>query len=156
MIRVLFVCLGNICRSPMAEAVMREKVKEAGLEEKIQVSSAATSGWEAGNPPHRGTRQILEAHDISVDGLRSTQINQQDFVVYDYIIGMDYSNLTDLKRTAPAGREENIHLFMSVVEHQEETEVPDPYYTGDFETTYRMVNEGTTAWLEHLKKEAGK
>ena len=85
MVTVLFVCLGNICRSPMAEAIFRQKVQQAGLESTIQVFSAATSHWEVGSQPHKGTRKILEQQGISYQGMRATQIQPSDFKKYDYI-----------------------------------------------------------------------
>lgn len=101
MVTVLFVCLGNICRSPMAEAIFRQKVQQAGLESTIQVFSAATSHWEVGSQPHKGTRKILEQQGISYQGMRATQIQPSDFKKYDYIIGMDANNVADLKALAP-------------------------------------------------------
>lgn len=148
--KVLFVCLGNICRSPMAEAVFKEKVRKADLTDKFVVSSAATSSWEAGNKPHRGTQQILDQHGISYEGIRSTQVKPTDFVKYDFIIGMDANNVADLKQMAPAQTKEKIHLFLDIVAGKEGQEVPDPYYTGDFEETYTLINEGTEALLSYL------
>src|SRR5690554_5601609 len=97
MIRVLFVCLGNICRSPMAEAVFRHYVEEAGLSHRIEVDSAGTGDWHIGNPPHQGTRNILRKQQISYDGIKARQVNGEDFTSFDYIIAMDEQNLQDLQ-----------------------------------------------------------
>lgn len=156
MIKVLVVCLGNICRSPMAEAVFKEKILAAGLQSEVMIDSAATSHWEVGNAPHRGTQELLAKHHISCKGMRSSQIKTNDFEKYDFIIGMDHNNVSDLKRLAPKEQAKKIYLFMSMVEGMTEEEVPDPYYTGDFEETYTMVDKGTSAWLDYLQKKIPK
>lgn len=154
--KVLFVCLGNICRSPMAEAVMKKKIQDAGLEGELTAASAATSSWEAGKHPHRGTQRLLNQKNIPFNGIRSTKIQSDDFYNYDYIIGMDENNLKELRRLAPNDWQGELYLFMSVVKGHEIEEVPDPYYTGDFQTTYEMVDKGTDAWLALIKDRQNK
>ncbi|MDR0921723.1 MAG: low molecular weight phosphotyrosine protein phosphatase [Lactobacillales bacterium] len=151
--KILFVCLGNICRSPMAEVVFREKVKRRGLEKEFIVDSAATSGWEQGNPVHRGTRKVLKEHGMSSKGLTSRKVTAADYQRFDYLIGMDFQNVADLEDFAPEETHATITSFLSVVPNRENEAVPDPYYTGDFEQTYRLVDEGTEKWLEKLINE---
>ncbi|MGY3765695.1 low molecular weight protein-tyrosine-phosphatase [Vagococcus vulneris] len=148
--KVLFVCLGNICRSPMAEALMRDKVKKAGLSDYISVSSAATGSWNLGDFPHEGTQAVLNDHHIDFNGIRAKKINVQDFVSYDLIIGMDAENINNLHAIAPT--EESACKIHQLLEDFDSQEVPDPYYTGNFELTYELINKGTDYWLDKIKK----
>ncbi|KAF1299121.1 protein-tyrosine-phosphatase [Enterococcus sp. JM4C] len=148
--KVLFVCLGNICRSPMAEAMMRAEIKARHLEDKIVVDSAATSRWEVGSQPHHGTQKILKAQGIDCSGIYARQITTQDFLSADVIIGMDQNNVDELLSIAPEEAKGKVQLFMSVVPGKEQMGVPDPYYTGDFEETYQLVSEGLAEWFKQF------
>ncbi|MBA4602730.1 low molecular weight protein-tyrosine-phosphatase [Thermoactinomyces mirandus] len=152
MVSVLFVCLGNICRSPMAEAVFRHLLKMEDLEEKIKVDSAGIGNWHTGEVPHRGTRQKLKSLGISYEGLRARQVNADDFSKFTYIIGMDDSNVNDLRHLA-GNRNVNIYRFVDFIPDTTYTEVPDPWYTGNFEETYDLVSKGCRTLLEVIKKE---
>ena len=138
--KIVFVCLGNICRSPMAEFVMKD------LTDDLQVESRATSGWEHGNPIHRGTQAVLSQQAVAYDRTKtSQQISAQDFADFDYIIGMDEANVRDLRRMTPEAFRDKIYQF-------DEKGVPDPWYTGDFDETYRLVLSGCQTWLQRLKE----
>ena len=139
--KIVFVCLGNICRSPMAEFVMKD------LTDGVYVESRATSDWEHGNPIHSGTQAIFKKYAIPYDQSKtSQQISQQDFVDFDYIIGMDESNFQDLRKIAPGKYLEKVFQF-------EEKSVLDPWYTGDFDETYRLVLAGCQKWIKRIKSE---
>lgn len=136
MTKICFVCLGNICRSPMAEFVMKS------LTDKLEIESRATSGWEHGHLIHEGTQQIFKEHRIDYDVLKeSTKMSPADFDYFDLIIGMDASNVADLKAMSDVKYHEKIVQFA-------EESVPDPYYTGDFNATYRRVLAGCQEWLK--------
>lgn len=149
-IRVLFVCMGNICRSPMAEFVFKDMVEKAGLSDRFEIASAATSGWELGNPPHRGTREQLRIHGISCEGKRAVRLKKSDYEKYDLILGMDRENIYDMNVLFNQDPLHKVHLLK---EHSTGGEVDDPYYSGDFETTYRDISLACCNLLEHLKKQ---
>lgn len=150
--KVLFVCLGNICRSPMAEALFNKTFKEKQLP--LIADSAGTSGWEAGNPAHPGTQKILREHGVASTGLISRKITRQDFITADYIIGMDEQNVRDLKQIAPAGTKEKIYLYLSIVPKIKNKTIPDPWYTGDFEETYDLITQGIPEWLAFFNQDS--
>lgn len=149
-IRVMFVCLGNICRSPMAEFVLRDMVKKAGLEDRFVIASAATSTWELGNPPHYGTQAELKKHGISCSGKRSTLLKQSDYDQYDLLLGMDRENIRDMKRLFNGDPEGKVHLLK---EYSTGGEVDDPWYSGDFQTTYEDVSLACSQLLNQLSKQ---
>lgn len=141
--KLVFVCLGNICRSPMAEFVMKS------LTDDFYIESRATSSWEHGNPIHKGTLGIFQEYQIPYDKQKtSLQISRKDFETFDYIIGMDDSNVSDLHRMCPTDLQDKIYPFAT-------EGVPDPWYTGDFEETYKRVQVGCQAWIDRLEKEDG-
>lgn len=151
-VNVLFVCLGNICRSPMAEAVLRHKVAEHRLEDQISVDSAGTGDWHIGNPPHEGTRRILDLHGISYEKMRARLVSGDDFESFQYIICMDKSN-GDNVRKIPGGEHAKLLFFMDLLPEEELREVPDPYFTGNFEQVYALIDAGCDVLLEKIIKD---
>lgn len=150
MIHVLFVCLGNICRSPMAEAVFRKSVLDENLEEVISIDSAGTASWHVGKSPHEGTIAKLQEFEISTDGQVCRQLVKGDFEKFDYIIGMDESNIRDIREMLGEPDHPKIIRFLDLTEH--EKDLPDPYYTGDFQETYELVTDGSRELLNLIKK----
>ncbi len=151
MIKILFVCHGNICRSPMAEFVMKRMVEEGKLSGEFEIASAATSTEELGNPVYPPARKIMAEHGISSAGKTSRQMTMDDYEYYDYIVAMDTNNLRNMRRFVGTDPQNKVSLLM---EHTGVSrDVKDPWYTGDFEATWNDVNAGCSALLEKLKKE---
>lgn len=151
MTKILFVCLGNICRSPMAEFVFRDMVQKQGLGDRFSVASAATSTEELGNPVHPGTQRRLAREGISTRGKTAVQLTRRDYQRYDYLIGMEQRNLSGMLRilgSNPAGK---VHRLLDFTDRPRD--IADPWYTGDFDRTYDDVVEGCRGLLEHLLEE---
>ena len=150
MVKVIFVCLGNICRSPMAEGVFQKMVNDAGLSDQIQVDSAATSSWHIGERAHSGTRSTLAKHGISYSG-RSRRVRPDDYADFNsYVIAMDSSNLSDLRILS--GSHPRMFRLLDFASHTEARDVPDPYYQGKFEQVYQLIEDGCKGLLAEIRE----
>lgn len=147
--KILFVCHGNICRSPMAEFVMKYLVKEDGLEDQFEIASAATSTEEIGNPVYPPARRKLEEHGISCEGKRARVITRDDYHYYDQIVVMDSENIQSLRWLFGKDKDRKVKLLMDYTDRP--GEVADPWYTGDFEATWQDVSEGCKSLLNTYK-----
>ena len=157
-IKILFVCHGNICRSPMAEFILKDMVAKAGIADRFYIASAATSREEiwgdVGNPVYPPARQELAAHGISCDGKRAVQVTKQDYGMYDYLICMDRNNLRNLERITGPDKDGKVSLLLDYTKRQGAS-IADPWYTGDFTTTYREIVCGCEGFLAYLEQEGG-
>lgn len=151
MTKILFVCHGNICRSTMAEFLMKYYVEKEGLSREFYIASAATSTEEIGNPVHHGTRRVLSKYGIDCSKKRAIQITSDDYEKYDLIIGMDSYNIRNMKRIFGDDRKNKISLLLDHTDRG--GEVADPWYTGNFDETERDVTDGCLALISKLKKE---
>jgi protein-tyrosine phosphatase len=152
---ILFVCLGNICRSPLAEGVLRAVLAERGLGRDILLDSAATSGWEVGSDPDPRSIAVAVRHGVDISGQMARKVTPQDFHRFDLILGMDRSNVADLKALAPAAMRDRVQLFLEFA-HGKAGDVPDPYYDGAeaFASVYRMIREASEALATRLEVRA--
>nr|WP_304443080.1 low molecular weight protein-tyrosine-phosphatase [uncultured Acetatifactor sp.] len=152
MIKILFICHGNICRSPMAEFIMKDLVEKAGLSAQFHIASAATSTEEIwngiGNPVYPPAKAKLAEHGIGCGGKRAVQLTSSDYGKYDYLIGMDSANIRNMRRMLGSDPEGKIHKLLAFA--GSDRDISDPWYTGDFDATYRDVTEGCEALLRHL------
>lgn len=146
--KILFVCHGNICRSPMAEFVMKDLVRQMGIEQQFEIASAATSREEIGNTVYPPARRKLAEHGISCDGKTSRQITMDDYRHYDYIIAMDQNNLRNLRKMLGEDVDDKISLLMDYTSRP--ADVADPWYTGDFDATWNDVVEGCKGFITSL------
>jgi len=154
-INVLFVCLGNICRSPMAEAIFRDRVESAKLTDQIQIDSAGTGSWHLNHPPHQGTQKILKQKGIGCEGMVSRLVTAADLQDYHYVICMDDRNVNDVKTFGTIGEGTFLGKLSDFITDATWSEVPDPYYTGDFDETYELVSEGCASLLTHIREKHG-
>ncbi|MDR9750442.1 low molecular weight protein-tyrosine-phosphatase [Pseudomonas sp. SZMC_28357] len=150
--RVLFVCLGNICRSPTAEGVLRHKLREAGLSEQVEVASAGTGDWHVGNPPDKRSQSAAKRRGYDLSAQRAQQVSRADFAAYDLILAMDNSNLRNLKALQPATGKAELDLFLRRYAGEVD-EVPDPYYDGEhgFEHVLDLIERASDLLVIELK-----
>ncbi|MAO56999.1 MAG: phosphotyrosine protein phosphatase [Rhodospirillaceae bacterium] len=154
MVNVVFVCLGNICRSPSAEGVFRKLVRDEGLSDVITTDSSGTSGWHIGEAPDPRAQEAAQRRGIDISDLRGRKSAARDFRDFDYVLAMDRRNYADLSAIAPKGAEDRLHMFLSFAPHLGETEVPDPYYGGDqgFDDVLDMIEAASKGLLDHIRK----
>jgi protein-tyrosine phosphatase len=150
----LFVCLGNICRSPTAEGVFRRLVIEQGLEAQIEIDSAGTHGYHIGSPPDPRALQAARERGIDISGLRGRQATADDLQRFDYVLAMDRENLENLREICPRGHEHKIRLLLEYAPQRPEREVPDPYFGGasGFDRVLDMVDEAARGLLEEIRR----
>ena len=153
MIKILFICHGNICRSPMGEFIMKDLVQKAGLQAKFHIESAATSTEEIGNSVYPPARRKLAEHGISCVGKTARQLRRDDYAKWEYLVGMDEANRRNMNRICGGDPEGKISLLLDHTPRPRE--VADPWYTGDFERTWQDILEGCTALLEEIREKEG-
>ena len=155
MVKVLFVCMGNICRSPTAEGVFRHLVNEAGLDDRIHIDSAGTHAYHVGEPPDRRAQAAARKRNIDLSSQRARKVSSDDFHDYDYVLAMDHANVSDLHQICPLGQETRLSLFLNFADNFNESEVPDPYYGGDqgFEHVLDLVEDASRGLLNTIRRD---
>ena len=153
-IRIMFVCLGNICRSPLAHGIFRGLVAEAGLEDRFEIASSGTGAWHIGEPPHARMQQTARRHGVSLDGLHAQQFTAADLARFDHIFVMDKGNLHDVLFLDPDDRHgHKVRLFRELDPDPGDYQVPDPYYQGRFDYVFTLVERTARALLDRLVEE---
>lgn len=153
MVNVLFVCMGNICRSPMAEGVFRREIAKAGLLDKVNVDSAGTHSYHIGSKPDQRAQNAANKRGVNISGLRGRQVADADFEKFDYILAMDNVNLNNLKRRAPARLHPKIRLLLSYSRRFPNLDVPDPYYGGlsGFDENLDMIEDAVQGLVKEIQ-----
>lgn len=150
-ISVMFVCTGNICRSPMAEAVFRNMVEKKGLADRFTIASSGTGRWHVGEPPHIGTRLILSENNIEVGNMRAQQLVVNDFSKFDYIVAMDQENIDDIQTYF----KKNVKRLLDFAPQGYPADVPDPYYAHNFDEVFKLINAGCEGLLNFIIENEG-
>ncbi len=152
--KVLFVCLGNICRSPTAEGVFRRAVEQAGMAGEVEIDSCGVGSWHVGKAPDSRAQQAALCRGVDLSGLRARQLSEQDFNDFDYVLGMDQDNLRAMRDLKPASSQTHVGLFLDFA-GTPGAEVPDPYYGGEegFESVLNMIEAASVGLIRHLKRE---
>lgn len=156
-VKVLFVCMGNICRSPTAEGVFRRKVEEAGLTDRILIDSAGTHSFHVGEGPDPRATEAAAKRDIDLTGLRARKAIKEDFEGFDFVLAMDNDNMALLEMLRDGSDDAHLHLFLEFAPQRPESEVPDPYYGGDqgFEHVLDLIEEAADGLLAHIREQHG-
>lgn len=153
-IKVLFVCMGNICRSPTAQGVFRGLVQKQNLSHLIETDSAGTIDYHIGNMPDRRAQETAKLRGLDLSDLRARQVKRQDFLEFDYLLAMDRDNYQDLRSLCPPGHEHKLYLFLDFAPHIGQREVPDPYYGGQagFDQVFDLVEQASEGLLRHIRE----
>jgi len=154
-VSILFVCMGNICRSPTAEGVFRHKVLDAGLEDKIHIDSAGTIAYHVGHPPDPRAQKAALKRGFDLSSQRARKVTSSDFEAFDFVLAMDSDNHYELEVICPPGYEDRLHMFLKFAQNSGVTDVPDPYYGGGngFETVLDLIEDASEGLLKHLKQQ---
>ena len=155
MLRILFVCLGNICRSPMAEGLFRRELERRGIDHLVEVDSAGTGSWHIGEPPDERAQRAIARRGVDISGLRGRQVKRADLDAFDLILAMDAENLSDLMALADEEQMQRIRLFMEFAPAMGTREVPDPYFGGEegFEHVLDLLQEAARGLADHVEEE---